>query len=79
MVIWIVSGIIAVPFLIWGMHRFACALEQAGYIRYRDRDEESGGGGATAGVMGEIDKITRPHAEHVVTEAKEERRIVIKK
>ena len=57
--------------------RFACALEDAGYFKNLKQEEGQGGGGSTSAMFGEIDKITRPNEERIVTEAKKECRIVV--
>ena len=75
--IWVVVGVVAVPGLLYGLHRFALALEEAGYLKYINSKDS--GGGSTAAVLGEVDKITQPNAQRIVTETKEENRIVIKK
>lgn len=75
--IWVTAGIILTPLVLFGLHRFALTLEKAGYLKYLN-SKDTGGGGASA-MLGEVDKITQPNAQRIVTEAKEENRIVIKK
>lgn len=75
--IWTAIAIIFLPLMLFGLHRFALALEEAGYLKYINSQDT--GTGATSSVLGEVDKITQPNAQRIITEAKEENRIVIKK
>ena len=57
-----IAVVIAVPLLLWGLHRFAIALEDAGYIYYRTKKE--GGNGGLHGAFNQMDHLIRPSVEH---------------
>ena len=63
-----VLGLVAVG---WGLHRFCIALEERGYLYYRKKPN---GGGAGAGLLADLDRLTRPSIQHVVEVKNEARR-----
>lgn len=48
--------------ILYGLHRFCCLLEDAGYVYYRKPKE---GGAGLSGTLFELDKLTRPSSEYV--------------
>ena len=52
----------AIPFVLWGLHRFAIALEDAGYIYYREKKQ--GGNSGVHGAFNQMDRLIRPSVEH---------------
>ena len=58
------AGIGALAAVGWGLHRTCLKLEELGYIYYRQRPQGRGGG--PAGMLNELDRMTRPSIEYVV-------------
>jgi hypothetical protein len=59
----VITGIVLLPVVLYGLHRFCLRLEDSGYIYYRTKPS---GGGGIAGAVFEFDKLIRPSTEHVV-------------
>jgi hypothetical protein len=66
-----VLTLLALVAVAWGLHRFCVALEERGYLYYRKKPE---GGGTAAGLLADLDRLTRPSIQHVVETKDEARR-----
>ena len=58
-----VLALLVLAGVFWGLHRFCIALEERGYLYYRKKPE---GGGTGAGLLADLDRLTRPSIQHVV-------------
>ena len=55
--------LLAISLALYALHRFALALEARGYLYYRNK---KGTGSSAAGVLMEVDRLSRPSVEHVI-------------
>ena len=66
-----VLSLLALVAAVWGLHRLCIALEERGYLYYRKKPE---GGGTGAGLLADLDRLTKPSIQHVVETKDEARR-----
>jgi hypothetical protein len=63
MQLWLwIAALVALPFVLWGLHRFCLRLEERGYLYYLHKKPTPGGSSALLGMQ----EFIQPNAQQIV-------------